>query len=647
MPSLNQTDQAAVALQRVWPKVRSRFTRHANRDRLAAFKHALDQDFPRLFARLISLYEGHWDFYYHLEQLLVTAANQWLGAEAASSVYQATDHAWIHAEDTIGATGYVDLFGGDLKGLTTKIDYLKDLGISYLHLMPFFDVPEGDSDGGYAIRNYGAVNPKIGTLDDLKHLSQSLAENKIKLVLDFVFNHTSDQHEWAEKAKAGDKAYQDFYWLMRDPAEKDAWGAHLRDIFPDKRQGCFTWNDEVNAWVWTTFNSFQWDLNYTNPAVFHAMCSEMLKLVNAGADVIRLDALAFTWKQQGTVCENLPKAHELIQAFNAFLRISAPQVALKSEAIVAPDDVMGYISPEECQLSYNPNLMALMWEALATRQTRLLINGSRHRTDIPDGSAWVNYLRCHDDIGWAFADADAWHCGINPHDHRYFLNQFYTGQFPGSFARGVPFQADPRTGDCRISGMFASLVGLEKAAELNDDHERTLALKRIRMMHGVLFAFKGIPLIYLGDELGLMNDHSYLDNPAHINDSRWVHRMTVPESALARRQQKGTTEHQVFSDLQSMLRVRKTQPALGVGDIQIEPEYDEHLFMFRRRDERSDVLIIANFSEHRRHLSAHQCQALRITDCATDLLTGNSFPCSDGLTLEAYDLLWLDLTTQQ
>lgn len=646
MPSLNQTDQAAVALQRLWPKVRNRFTRHPNKVRLTDFKQALEQDFPRLFERMISLYEGHWDFYFHLEQLLITAANQWLSADRKPTVYQQNDLDWMQASSTIGATGYVDLFGGDLQGLENKIAYLNELGISYLHLMPFFDVPDGDSDGGYAIRNYGAVNPKVGTLQDLKSLAHSLSENRIKLVLDFVFNHTSDQHEWALKAKAGDKTFQDYYWLMRDPAEKEAWGEHLRDIFPDKRQGCFTWNDDVDAWVWTTFNSFQWDLNYANPEVFHAMCGEMLKLVDAGADVIRLDALAFTWKQQGTVCENLPKAHELIQAFNAFLRISAPQVGLKSEAIVAPDDVMGYISPDECPLSYNPNLMALMWEALATRQTRLLINGSRHRTAIPEGAAWVNYLRCHDDIGWAFADADAWHSGINPQDHRFFLNQFYTGQFPGSFARGVPFQADPRTGDCRISGMFASLVGLEKADEMDDPNERTLAIKRMLMMHGVMFAFKGIPLIYLGDELGLLNDHSYLDNPDHANDSRWVHRIALTDERMARRKQQGRVEHTVFQSLQSMLKIRKAQPAFGPGGIQIEPERDEHLFIFKRFTKSSTLLVIANFSEHRRHLSAEQCVEMGLGTSCSDLLSQRQFERSAGLTLDAYDLVWLDITNQ-
>lgn len=641
MSTTQLSSQAQIALDRLWPRIRNRYARHQRRERLPEFRAALEQDFPRLLERLTGLYHDQWDFFYHLEQLLLSAARQWLNEEQAPHKYRQEDHDWIESEQSIGATGYVDLFATDLNGLSRKLSYLKELGISYLHLMPFFDTPEGDSDGGYAIRDYGSVNPRVGDMKDLHALSRSLQQQDVKLVLDFVFNHTSDQHEWALKAKAGDPQYQQYYWLFTDPAERDAYGEQLRDIFPGKRQGCFTWNDDVDAWVWTTFNSFQWDLNYSNPAVFHAMCREMLKLVDAGADVIRLDALAFTWKQKGTVCENLPQAHQLIQAFNAFLRISAPHVVLKSEAIVAPDDVIQYISPDECALSYNPNLMALMWEALATRQTRLLINGSRERSLLPEGSVWVNYLRSHDDIGWAFADSDAWFSGINPQDHRYFLNQFYTGQFPGSFARGVPFQPDPRTGDCRISGTLASLAGLEKAIENSDQVEHELALKRILLLHGTMFAFKGIPLIYLGDELGMLNDHSYVNHPAHANDSRWVHRVPSDDVKASRRYESGRIEKDVFSGLQRMIGIRSEHSVFGHGDLQIEPQHDTHLFIFRRVGSQEAVLVIANFSEHPRSLSPAQCHELGLSSQSHDLLSGRTLTTESDVSIGPYELLWL------
>lgn len=637
---VSSVSAAEVALERVWPRVRNRFNRHPNRKRLADYRLSLEQEFPRLLDRLTDLYHDQWDLYYHLEQLIFTGASQWLSYTKPPHPYRPEDHRWIDSEHSIGATGYVDLFAGNLTGLAKKAGYLEDLGITYLHLLPFFDVPEGDSDGGYAIRDYGNVNPKVGTIEDLKDVAGELHRHGIRLVLDFVFNHTSDQHDWALKAKDGDARYQNYYWLFKDTTERDAFGAHLRDIFPDKRKGCFTWNDDVGAWVWTTFNSFQWDLNYANPEVFHAMCTEMLKLVDAGADVIRLDALAFTWKQPGTSSENLPKAHTLIQAFNAFLRICAPHVALKSEAIVAPDEVEKYIDPGECPLSYNPNLMALMWEALATRQTRLLINGTRRRTELPNGSAWINYLRCHDDIGWAFADQDAWDIGINPHDHRWFLNQFYTGQFPGSFARGVPFQEDPATGDCRISGTLASLVGLEKALTEQDEQERQLAIQRILMLNGTMIAFKGIPLIYLGDEFAMLNDHTYLDHPDHSDDSRWVHRVAFDDAWLKRRSAQGSIEQIVFEGMQNLIQLRRQHPVFGDADISIEDQFDEHLFMFRRTNDDTSALVVANFSEHQRELNSSQMHSLGLSANSLDLISNTKPDSTDQLMLKPYQLCW-------
>jgi glycosidase len=632
---------AQVALSRLWPRLRARFARHKNRQRLNAFKAALEQDFPRLFERLYGLYGQHWDFYFHIEQVLQTAAQQWMNAASESRPYNAAQHEWIQSEQTIGATGYVDLFAGDLKGLAKRADYLDELGVSYLHLMPFFDVPNGDSDGGYAIKDYGAVNPKLGNMDDLKSTAHILKKRGVKLVLDFVFNHTSDEHAWAINAKKGDPYYKNFYWFFDSVEERDEYGKNLRDIFPDKRVGCFTWNDDVNAWVWTTFNSFQWDLNYSNPEVFNAMCGEMLKLVDAGADVIRLDALAFTWKQKGSVCENLQGAHELIQAFNAFLRISAPAVVLKSEAIVAPDDVFQYVSADECPLSYNPNLMALMWEALATRQTKLLVQGSLHRSQVPEGAAWVNYLRCHDDIGWAFADDDAWQVGINPQDHRYFLNQFFTGQFEGSFAQGVPFQFNPSNGDCRISGTLASLAGLDRSEAADSESH---ALKRILLMHAVMLGFKGIPLIYLGDELAMLNDHSYLNHPAHHDDSRWVHRVKFEEVIAERRTYPGSHEALVFSTLKRLILIRKAHSVFGSGDVHVQPHFDEHLFAFHRVGNDESLLVLSNFSEHERTLSPETLRTLGLTNSATDLVSDMTIDLTQPLTVKAYDFYWFLLT---
>ena len=336
----------------------------------------------------------------------------------------------------------------------------------------------------------------------------------------------------------GDEEYLDFYHIFPDREMPDAYERNLREIFPDEHSGAFTFFPDLfkeGGWVWTTFHSYQWDLNYANPAVLNRMAEEMLFLANQGVEVIRLDAVAFLWKELGTNCENLPGAHQLIQAFNTVARIASPSLLFKSEAIVHPDEVVKYISPDECQISYNPLLMALLWNTLATRKVDLLSQALAARFKIHPETAWVNYIRVHDDIGWTFSDEDAAILGINGADHRRFLNEFYRGRFPGSFSRGLPFQENPVTGDCRISGTCASLAGLEKALKEEGTPEVELAIKRILLIHGMILTAGGIPLLYLGDEIGTLNDYSYQDDPAHKQDSRWVHRVKANSELYANR----------------------------------------------------------------------------------------------------------------
>ncbi|HXV44032.1 MAG TPA: alpha-amylase family protein, partial [Anaerolineae bacterium] len=419
-----------------------------------AFISRLNENFGRLFPLLFHLYGSQYDFFYHLEQILVTAARMWLARPAelkALDEARERDPFWFQSQQMVGGVCYVDLFAGDLNGIRQKIPYFKELGLTYLHLMPLFLAPLEDSDGGYAVSSYREVNPALGTMAQLSQLAAELRHNGISLALDFVFNHTSNEHDWARRAVAGEPDYQDYYRLFDDRTIPDQYQQHLRDIFPDRGSGCFTYHPQLHKWVWTTFYTFQWDLNYANPVVFIRMLEEMLFLANAGVEVLRLDAVAFIWKQMGTISENLPEAHMIIQAYNALARIAAPSLLFKSEAIVHPDEVVKYISPTECQLSYNPLLMALLWNSLATREVRMLAYSMQQRFRIHPGCAWVNYVRVHDDIGWTFSDEDAARLGINGFDHRRFLNVFYTGRFPGSFARGLPFQENPRTGDARIS----------------------------------------------------------------------------------------------------------------------------------------------------------------------------------------------------
>jgi len=593
----------------------------------------LAQVLPELLGLYLQLYGDLFDCYYQLEQLLKLLAKS---AAQRPEYLQAEDAApqhWHKSNQALGSACYVDLFAGDFEGLKQRIPYLKQTGINYLHLMPLFKAPEPNSDGGYAVSDYRSTMPTLGTMAQLSSLMQELHQQGIRPVLDFVFNHTSDEHRWAEQAKAGDPAYRDYYFFLTE-AERDRYAPTLREIFPEIRRGCFTQEKISGLWVWTTFNSFQWDLNYANPAVFSAMAEEMLFLANQGAAVLRLDALAFVWKEAGTNCENLPKAHLLIKAFNAVARIAAPALQFKSEAIVHPDEVVKYIAPNECQLSYNPLLMALLWNSLATRKTRLLTESLQRRFAIDPQCSWVNYIRCHDDIGWTFDDNIAWQLGMNPDHHRQFLNHFYTGQFPGSFASGVPFQQNPVTGDCRVAGMLASLAGVDKAeAEQNQQHLQH-ALARIYLLNSIILSIGGLPLLYMGDELGLRNDYSYVKDPAKKDDSRWVNRVAVTESQLADATKPDTLSGRIYQQLQHLVKTRASLPVLGDGTTRILTTDNPHLFSFERELQGQRLRVVANFSEHPQYWHGENGQTF------TDTLTGTQ-PISGAVPLAAYQMLWL------
>ncbi len=575
------------------------------------FIERLDEHFDALFDCYTKVYGGQYDCFYHLQNLVENLAK---GFKDRKTPLKRLDGErrentlWYRDENQVGMACYVDLLGPRLHDLITKIPYFKSLGITYLHLMPLYESPEGDSDGGYAVSNYRKVNPTLGSMSDLRKLANALQQAGISLVLDFVFNHTSDEHEWAKKALKGDPTYQQYYYLFDDKSEPDEYEQSLREIFPQVRRGNFTWNDTMQKWVWTTFNSFQWDLNYANPEVFNAITAEMLFLANIGCAALRLDALAFIWKDKGTNCENQPFAHTLIQAFNRCLQIVAPAVVFKSEAIVHPDEVVKYIDKDECQLSYNPLLMALIWNSLATRKTRLLNQSMRKSFTISEQTTWVNYVRCHDDIGWTFDDDVAYQLGINPHDHRHFLNQFYTGRFDGTFSNGVPFGENPSTGDCRVCGSLASLCGLEAALQRKDQSAIDVAIKRIMLVHGIIFSIGGIPLLYSGDELGLLNDYDYANDADKTHDARWVHRLSVEEEDInlvmaatppPRANLHQQTKLAIFNGLQQLIEIRKQHPIFGEASTEFINLDNQHCFGFVRHNKAGEKLaVLVNFSEH-------------------------------------------------
>lgn len=639
--------QATRSLGRLLPRLRTEMVAAATADEAGwqCFEARLEREWPRLFALLHHLYGSNYDFFYHLEQILLSTARAWAERSAplrALDQRRENDPAWFQSQRMLGAVLYVDLFAGNLAGVREHLPYLERLGVTYLHLMPLFLAPEGNNDGGYAVSSYRTVNPALGTMEELAALAATLRERGISLVVDFVFNHTSDEHEWAMRARGGDPEYEEFYFLFPDRTVPDQYDRTLREIFPTVRRGSFTWDEGMRRWVWTTFNSFQWDLNYGNPAVFRAMGEELFFLANAGVEVLRLDAVAFIWKRLGTDSENQPEAHMIIQAYNALTRVACPALLFKSEAIVHPDEVIKYIAPGEAQLSYNPLVMALCWEALATRQVKLLARSLATRWNIPAGCAWVNYLRGHDDIGWTFDDDDARAVGIDPWGHRRFLNAFYTGEHPASFARGVPFQANPTTGDARVSGTLASLAGLEQALQENNHALVDLAIRRILLLHSVILSLGGIPLLYLGDEVATLNDYAYAQDPAKADDSRWVHRVAFGWDDEGRWADMARPAGYIYNELLRLIALRKGQPAFAGQKLEVFDTGNEHLLGFSRQHAGKRITVVANFSERPQPLSANRLRLSGLGYRFCDLNTGVKLTAAETLRLTPYQFLWLE-----
>lgn len=632
------------SLRRLMPRIEKRFREQINTAEWEGYVERLHRHFLRLFERLHALYGRHYDFFYHLENMLCTATQMWLerpDALKALDAMREMDRDWYLSNRMVGAMCYVDLFSDNLDTLRQRIPYLTELGISYLHLMPLFRSPAGDNDGGYAITSYREVNPTLGNMQDLGELATELRHHGISLVLDFVFNHTSDEHEWAKKALAGDEEYQAYFYMYPDRTIPDAFEGSMSEIFPEDHPGAFTYRNRIKKWVWTTFNNFQWDLNYENPAVFNSMLEEMLYLANQGVEVLRLDAVAFLWKRMGTDCQNLPEAHWIIQAFNAFARIAAPATVFKSEAIVHPDEVSKYISREECPLSYNPQLMALLWETLATRDVRVLQHALKRRFELQGGCAWVNYIRCHDDIGWAFCDEDVKAVDFTPKEHRHFLTQFFTGKYPGSFARGLPFQANPLTGDARVSGTCASLCGLEKAIAEKSAQEVDLAIRRILLLHGIIITIGGIPLIYIGDEIGMLNDYSYEQDPSKAGDSRWLHRPHFDWERAEQRRDAATVVGQIYQGILRLIQLRHQNPAFNHASIEIVDTGNRHVFGFFSSHDQYSVFVLANFSEQAQLLEGRRLRLLGLRKTMVDLYAGRTITATQEIEIEPYQLLVL------
>jgi amylosucrase len=556
------------------------------------------------------------------------------------------DPDWFLSQDQVAYVFYIDRFAGRLVDLPSHIDYLRDLGVTYVHLMPCLQPRPGQSDGGYAVMNYRAINPALGTMEEFEATARAFRAAGMDLCIDMVLNHTAKEHDWAMRAKAGDPFFQAFYRMFDDDTLPRAYERSLVEIFPAQAPGNFTHYPEFGKWVWTTFNEYQWDLNWENPEVLLAILDTILHLANKGVTVFRLDAVAFMWKRMGTGCQNLPEVHDLLQALTQATRIAAPGVLHKAEAIVAPRDLVPYLGEGQhagrvANLAYHNNLMVQFWASLASRDTRLMTHVLKtHFPETFRRACFATYIRCHDDIGWAITPEDTAHFPpMTDWGHRDFLADFYNGSFPGSFARGADFQSNAATGDRRTNGSFASLAGLEAATTPEDE---TLAIARILLGHGLIASFGGIPLLYMGDEIGLLNDHGYLKDPDLAADGRWMHRPHM-DWAAARTVTSGQTRAaRIHTGTRAIMAARKATPQLAsYVPTRIRDLGHPHLFIFDRPAEDCPVTCLFNFTETPQAVTPW---TLRLDPARpyVDRLTDAPLRLTDGaITLPPYGQLWL------
>ena len=602
---------------------------------------------PRAVSALAALY-GEDQAGVLISQLVEIAARGASVRKADLRLLDATreiDADWFQRTDVIGYVAYAEQFGPTLADVGRRVDYLDELGVTYLHLMNVLATRPSPNDGGFAVTDYRSVQPSLGTTEDLRNLADTLRAHSISLCVDLVMNHTAREHEWARKARAGNSEFRDYYIVFPDRTEPDAYEHTLPQVFHEMAPGNFTWDNAMNGWVWTTFNDYQWDLNYRNPRVIAEMLDVMLYLANVGVDVLRLDAVAFTWKRLGTNCQNQPEAHLIVQVLRALMAVAAPAAILKAEAIVGPRQLTTYLGSHErqrseCQIAYHNQLMVMVWSALASKDASLLTEAMMRLPPTPQTTGWVTYVRCHDDIGWAVDDADAAVIGVSGPAHRNFLAAWYRGDFPGSFAHGRSFSVNEQTGDERTCGMTASLCGISHAEVVGDAVALEFGVKRLLLAYGVMAAF-GIPLVYMGDEVAMASDDSYLNDPTRADDSRWMQRPAMDWQRVERRKIPGSVEERVFSGLTRVLARRRSTPPLRQGGTTAILRVDAPgVFAFARsHPEHGRLLGLVNFTETAASITSDVLGWAGLSASAVDVLSG-AVPREQRIQLDSLTAAW-------
>ena len=547
---------------------------------------------------------------------------------------------WYRSRDMLGMQMYIDNFAGNIKGVEDRLDYLERVGVNYLHLMPFLDTPadRSRSDGGYAVKDFRRVKPELGTIEDLAHLAGKCHERGISLCMDFVMNHTSEEHEWARRARAGEGEYMSRYFFEGNQAVIDQYTREVPQVFPTTAPGHFTYLPELGQSVMTQFYPYQWDLNYRNPRVFNEMMYNFLYLANQGMDIIRIDAVPYIWKQLGTNCRNLPQVHTIVRMMRMIGEIVCPSIVLLGEVVMAPVEVVPYfgtVEKPECHMLYNVTTMATTWHTVATHDVRLLRQQLDAVCSLPRAYTFLNYLRCHDDIGWGLDYPVLKQWGMEEVPHKKYLNDYFQGYVPGSVSRGELYNADPVTGDARFCATTASMCGIEAAGFEGDDAKMDTAIRKDVMLHAYMLSQSGLPIVYSGDEVGQVNDYTYKDDPEKVEDSRYIHRGAFDWNLVDNIDKPGTVQERIFTALEKLEQIRRDEAIFDAdAEVYTKDYSDTSVLWIVRRAGGEEMHAAFNMSDDAKTLW------MPSPDAYTNMLTGVTSQVAS-VDVPAWGFFWM------
>lgn len=545
---------------------------------------------------------------------------------------------WFKEKEMLGMMLYIDNFAGNLKGVEKKLAYLKECNVNCLHLMPFLDTPKGKSDGGYAVADFRKVRPDLGTMKDLARLTEKCHENGMNVCMDFVMNHTSEEHEWAKRARAGEGEYMSRYFFYDNGDIPARYEETVPQVFPTTAPGNFTWLPEIGHYVLTTFYPYQWDLNYRNPRVFNEMMYNFLFLANQGMDIIRIDAVPYIWKELGTSCRNLKEVHTIVRMMRMIAEIVCPSVILLGEVVMEPEKVVPYfgtVEKPECHMLYNVTTMATTWNSIATRDIRLLKKQMDIVSRLPKQYTFLNYLRCHDDIGWGldFDTMKQW--GMEEPSHKRYLNDYFTGKIAGSISRGELYNDDPVTQDARFCGTTASMCGIESAGFEGNAEKMQTAIQEDLMLHAYMLTQSGIPMLYSGDELGQVNDYSYKDDAEKASDSRYLHRGAFLWELADKRKDFSTVQGQLFQMLNRLEQIRRQENVFSQeAEVYTYDVHNDSILGILREYKGERFIALFNFSE------SEQTAWMQEEGIFRNLVNGEIVEVKDPV-LKGYEFVWM------